>query len=113
VAAGDDEPVVEPGRFLEADTAALPAGWWFTGPNGFGETAEQAALSAEIRAVVADALAALAPGQRAVMTLRDVEGWTAAEVCNVLGMSDGNQRVLLHRARSRVRGALERYFDGT
>lgn len=110
---GGDEAAVEPGRFLEADTAALPAGWWSTGPDGFGETAEQAALSAEIRAVVADALAALAPGQREVMTLRDVEGWTAVEVCDVLGLSDGNQRVLLHRARSRVRGALERYFDGT
>jgi len=111
-AAGDDGPAVEPGRFLEADTAALPAGWWSTGPGGFGVTAEQAALSAEARAIVADALATLAPGQREVMTLRDVEGWTAAEVCDVLGLSDGNQRVLLHRARSRVRSALERYFKG-
>jgi len=60
-AAGDDGPAVEPGRFLEADTAALPAGWWSTGPGGFGVTAEQAALSAEARAIVANALATLVP----------------------------------------------------
>jgi RNA polymerase sigma-70 factor, ECF subfamily len=57
------------------------------------------------------AIAELPPAQRAVMTLRDVQGWTAEEVCNVLEITETNQRVLLHRARSRVRTALERHFD--
>jgi RNA polymerase sigma-70 factor, ECF subfamily len=46
-----------------------------------------------------------------VITLRDIQGWTAAETCNVLNITESNQRVLLHRARSRVRGMLEQYFD--
>lgn len=52
----------------------------------------------------------LPPAQRTVITLRDVEGWRSDEVCEALGVSEGNQRVLLHRARDRVRGALEPYF---
>ena len=53
------------------------------------------------------------PAQRAVITLRDVEGMTAAETCELLELTEANQRVLLHRARSRVRRALERYLDET
>src|SRR5258707_15820601 len=52
---------------------------------------------------------ALPPAQREVVTLRDVEGWAAEEVCNVLEVSDTNQRVLLHRGRSPLRAALERH----
>jgi RNA polymerase sigma-70 factor (ECF subfamily) len=48
--------------------------------------------------------------QRVVVALRDVQGWPAAEVCEVLGLSEANQRVLLHRGRSRLRGVLENYF---
>ncbi|MGH3480982.1 MAG: RNA polymerase sigma factor [Nocardioidaceae bacterium] len=58
-----------------------------------------------------DAIDGLPEAQRLVITLRDVYGWTADEVCNALDVSNGNQRVLLHRARSRVRTALERHFD--
>jgi RNA polymerase sigma-70 factor (ECF subfamily) len=59
------------------------------------------------------AIAALPPTQRLVVTMRDVEGWTAGEVCGALAISAANQRVLLHRARSGVRRALERYLEGT
>jgi RNA polymerase sigma-70 factor (ECF subfamily) len=53
----------------------------------------------------------LPPTQRAVISLRDVEGWSAEEVCNALTLSETNQRVLLHRARSAVRAALEKYLE--
>ena len=56
------------------------------------------------------AIESLPPTQRAVITLRDVQGWSAEEVRNVLDLSETNQRVLLHRARSKVRGALEEYL---
>jgi RNA polymerase sigma-70 factor (ECF subfamily) len=63
-------------------------------------------------AVVMRAIAELPAQQRTVISMRDVHGWTAEEVCAALDLSPGNQRLLLHRARSRVRAALERHFDG-
>jgi RNA polymerase sigma-70 factor (ECF subfamily) len=70
-------------------------------------------LSAELRDRIDAALATLPQRQREVIVLRDVEGFSAAEVCNVLGVSDTNQRVLLHRARERVRHELRQYIgDG-
>ena len=62
--------------------------------------------------MVEDAIAQLPPAQRSVITLRDVEHWDPAEVCELLEISEGNQRVLLHRARSKVRRALEEYLHG-
>jgi RNA polymerase sigma-70 factor (ECF subfamily) len=61
----------------------------------------------ETRALIFDAIRSLPPHQREVIALRDVEGWSAGEVCSVLSMSEGNQRVLLHRARGKVRAVLE------
>ena len=72
---------------------------------------EDRLLSEETRGVIDDAIASLRPAQREVITLRDMEGWSAEEVSEILEVTDANQRVLLHRARSKVREALERYFD--
>jgi RNA polymerase sigma-70 factor, ECF subfamily len=104
-------PAVEPERFLPAGHQW--AGHWASPPRSWAEVPEERLLSAETRAEVERAVALLAPAQRAVITLRDVEGMTAAETCELLGLTEGNQRVLLHRARSRVRRALERYLDET
>jgi RNA polymerase sigma-70 factor (ECF subfamily) len=71
---------------------------------------DSALLSAETRKLIADTIAGLPDGQRIVISLRDVEGWDSAEVCSVLELNETNQRVLLHRARSKVRAALERYL---
>jgi RNA polymerase sigma-70 factor (ECF subfamily) len=68
-------------------------------------------LAAETLAVVERAIEALPPAQRAVISLRDLEGWSAEEARNALGVSETNQRVLLHRARSKVRQALEDYLS--
>ena len=81
-------------------------GRWRTPPQEWRVTPERALLSAEVRACVEEALAALPPGQRAVVDLRDVQGLDSAEVCNILGLSETNQRVLLHRGRTRIRAAL-------
>jgi RNA polymerase sigma-70 factor (ECF subfamily) len=68
-------------------------------------------LAGETRARIAEAIKRLAPQQRAVITLRDVSGWSSDEVCALLAISPANQRVLLHRARAKVRGILEAYFS--
>ena len=67
-------------------------------------------MAKETRELVAEAIERLPPNQRAVISLRDVEGWSSEETRNALGVSETNQRVLLHRARSKVRQALEDYL---
>jgi RNA polymerase sigma-70 factor, ECF subfamily len=104
-------PVVDSARFRPPDAARWPDHWAF-GPVSW-PVPEDALLAGETRRVILDAIAALPPAQREVLVLRDLEGVSGAETCNVLGLGDTNQRVLLHRARSRVRNALERYFDAT
>jgi len=100
-----DEPAVEPDRFHSGDHPW--PGHWAAPPQGFPE---ERLLAGETREVIENAIAALPPTQRAVITLRDVEGWSAEEVCNALTLTETNQRVLLHRARSAVRRALEEYL---
>jgi RNA polymerase sigma-70 factor (ECF subfamily) len=102
------EPAVAPERFRASEPWT---GHWAAEPRSWDDLPEERFLSAETHACIKTAIAALAPAQREVITLRDVKGWTAEEVCSVLGVSAANQRVLLHRARSKVRGALEQYFD--
>jgi RNA polymerase sigma-70 factor (ECF subfamily) len=102
-----EEPAVPPDRFH----AGGPwMGGWRTAPREWADLPEERVLRQEIRARIADAIKELAPQQRVVISLRDVSGWTAEEVCTVLDISAANQRVLLHRARARVRTILEAYF---
>jgi len=85
-------------------------GYWESPPRDLVDNPEAVILSAETRTAIDRAIALLPSNQQAVIRLRDVEGWEADEVCNVLELSATNQRVLLHRARSRVRQALEPYL---
>jgi RNA polymerase sigma-70 factor, ECF subfamily len=104
------EAAVDPDRFLDAEHPRWP-GHWASAPASWAGLPEERLIGAETRALVARAIERLPAAQRAVISLRDVEGWDGEEVCNVLGVSESNQRVLLHRARSKVRGELETYFD--
>jgi RNA polymerase sigma-70 factor, ECF subfamily len=104
------EPTMDPECFLGADHPRWPFHWKVP-PRPWGPSPEEALLSHETQARVADALAQLPAQQRQVITLRDIEGWTAAEVCEVMQLSEANQRVLLHRARSRMRRFLASYFE--
>jgi RNA polymerase sigma-70 factor (ECF subfamily) len=103
-----DMPAVDPARFLSPDSARWPDHWAIA-PVPW-PTPEDALLAGEVRGVMLRAVADLPPSQREVLVLRDLEGASAEETCNVLGVSDTNQRVLLHRARSRIRNAVETYY---
>jgi len=102
---GDDAmPEVPPERFGIVD------GHWVTPPRSWAGSPEETTLAQETHVSIRRTITTLPLNQRAVITLRDLEGWTADEVCHVLELSAANQRVLLHRARSTVRRALEEYF---
>lgn len=110
---GADEhgPTVDPSRFRGAGEPA--AFHWSSAPALWPQTPEERALSNETRGCIRDAVAALPAAQRQVITLRDIVGMSADDVCNALEITDTNQRVLLHRARVKVRHALEAYFGGS
>ena len=103
-------PSVDPDRFRPADAPQWPGGW-ADPPRSWSDNPQERLLAAETRGVILDMIGRLPANQRAVITLRDIEGLSAEEVCNVLELSDTNQRVLLHRASSKVRQALEDYMD--
>jgi RNA polymerase sigma-70 factor (ECF subfamily) len=105
-AAEEGEPSVDPDRFLGPDSPT--PGAWAAPPRAWPE---DRLLEHETLDVIKMAIAELPEAQREVIRLRDVEGWTPMEVSDLLEITDGNQRVLLHRARSKVRAALERYLD--
>lgn len=100
------EAAVEPERFLPDDHPTHPGAW----QSPPAVLPEDRLVAAETREVIAAAIEALPASQRAVISLRDVEGWTSEEVRNALDLSEVNQRVLLHRARARVRRTLEEYL---
>ena len=97
----------EDGTAVDVDRFARD-GHWVEPPRA---VPEERLLAAETRSAVEAAIAALPENQRAVVTLRDVEGLSSEDACNVLGLSETNQRVLLHRGRAKVRAALERYLE--
>jgi RNA polymerase sigma-70 factor (ECF subfamily) len=101
-AAVSEGPSVSPDRF-RGEHDPWP-GHWARPPEPWPDERVE---SGELVALVREALDGIPEAQRTVMTLRDVDGWDATEVCALLGISEGNQRVLLHRARSKVRGYLE------
>ncbi|HWH55937.1 MAG TPA: sigma-70 family RNA polymerase sigma factor [Gaiellaceae bacterium] len=101
------EPAVDAERFLPPDHERWP-GHWAARPEPWPE---ERLLAAETRGIVERAIEALPPAQGAVISMRDLEGWSAEETRNALGVSETNQRVLLHRARSKVRQALEDYLS--
>jgi RNA polymerase sigma-70 factor (ECF subfamily) len=104
-----DVASVAPDRFLPADHDRWPH-HWSTPPRRWEESPEHSLATAETLSLVKEAIDTLPPMQRLVISMRDLDGWDGPDVCNALGVSETNQRVLLHRARSRVRDALEAYF---
>ena len=108
--ADEEEPSVEPERFRPPGQAF--AGHWNGYPGDWSSLPEERLLGRETLDIVKRAIEELPASQRRVITMRDIAGYSAEEVRNALDLSAGNQRVLLHRARSRVRAALERHLDG-
>jgi RNA polymerase sigma-70 factor (ECF subfamily) len=98
-AAAQEGPAVDPTLF-DHD------GRWARPPQTLDYDPERRLLAAELRGQLVEAVAELPEAQRAVIALRDLAGLPSEQVCDLLGLSDGNQRVLLHRARTRVRAAL-------
>ena len=99
-------PAVDPARF-----EGPPRDYWSSPPNHWDELPEGRLLATETLAVIERAMEQLPPGQQAVFQLRDLRNWSSAEVRDVLELTEVNQRVLLHRARARVRTAVEEYFS--
>ena len=106
---GEDAAAVDADRFRGAGHRWV--GHWAAAPADWSFLPEERLLGKETLARVREAIATLPPRQADVLVLRDVEGWDPGEVCDALGISDGNQRILLHRARSKVRAALEQYLS--
>jgi RNA polymerase sigma-70 factor (ECF subfamily) len=104
-----DEPSVEADRFFPPEHTS--AGHWTSLPQNWDALPEERLIGQETRDKIQQAIDALPDNQREVITLRDIEGWSSEEVCNVLEISETNQRVLLHRARSKVLRAHEQYLD--
>jgi len=103
-----DDPAVSPDRFRGPEDPYT--GGWKVFPGNWQLLPEETLHQRETLDVIVAAISSLPPAQRTVIRMRDVEGFSSDEVCDALGVSEGNQRVLLHRARSRVRSALEQHL---
>jgi RNA polymerase sigma-70 factor (ECF subfamily) len=101
---GDEGPTVDPSRFAES-------GAWTSAPAKWEDDPELALDSKEAQRIVLEAIDTLPERQKVVITMRDVEGLSSDEVRNALDLTETNQRVLLHRARAKVRAALEDWID--
>jgi RNA polymerase sigma-70 factor (ECF subfamily) len=106
----DDGQSVDPDRFIPADAERAPRHWAIP-PSVWSTEPDERLLAGEVRELIFRTIDGLPPNQRAAIVLRDVEGWDSEDVRNELGVGETNQRVLLHRARSKVRQALEDYFE--
>jgi RNA polymerase sigma-70 factor, ECF subfamily len=107
----DTGPTVDPSRFRGLDDPEWPRHWNKAGvPHRWDTDPEVGALRSETRSLVAAAVDELPERQRAVLVLRDVQGFESEEVCELLGLSAENQRVLLHRGRAKIRATLETYY---
>jgi RNA polymerase sigma-70 factor (ECF subfamily) len=104
------EPAIEPARFQPANHSQWP-GHWSAAPQPWALSPDEHFLRQELMSCIRKAIEALPDNQRLVIELRDINGWSSEEVCNAIALSETNQRVLLHRARSRVRRAIEYYFE--
>ncbi len=106
---GADAPAVDD-TWFQGPTDRSPGGWASL-PQDWRGIPEERLLGHEVRTLVRTAIDELPPMQAQVIRLRDIQGWPSTEVCNALEISETNQRVLLHRARARVRCALEGYLE--
>ena len=97
----DEELESRDGRFSQD-------GWWVSPPVHWADEVLDRLSAPDLATRVREEIDGLPAGQRAVVTLRDVEGLPSSEVCAILDITEGNQRVLLHRARARIRAALEK-----
>jgi len=104
-----DEPAIDPDRFLGSGEGW--AGHWSTLPTDWSVVPEERLAASETLGAVREAIDALPPMQAEVIRLRDVLGWSSREVRNALDLTETNQRVLLHRARAKVRRAIEREME--
>jgi RNA polymerase sigma-70 factor (ECF subfamily) len=110
VVVDEQGPTVDPSRFGGAGDE-WPGGWTDAGrPHAWEPSAESLVLNRELQARIDAAISMLPERQRLVVVLRDVQGFPADEVCELLELSSENQRVLLHRGRAKVRAALEDYY---
>lgn len=104
-----DRPDTDEDQLL-AHGSSASVGWLDVTTARWDGIPDDRAIAGEIRQVIANAIAALPASQREVVVLRDVEQLTSAEVCSTLDITQGNQRILLHRARTKVRTALVEFF---
>lgn len=107
-----DSPTVDPDRFRPPTSEKSPNHWAADAkPQSWANIPEDTLLTQETVKLINQTISALPESQKMVITLRDVDELSSDEVCNILGISETNQRVLLHRARARVRQALEDYLQ--